>query len=309
MRDRDQLLVRQRRRSSSAPLDTSDRCDASLAEHRALVEHPLHRAAGQADERLVDHRPIEPQIDGDDRRRRHPAARDRACRASARRSPSNSSASANHGTARRSRAAGQSIVAGASTAATPPSRQRDLSRRAGAHRAAVRLDERRAPARRTSGAAAWSAARSPPRADRRRTSRPARARTAAPPPARAADSAPPAPAAPTASRAAARLAVANQPVLDRLAGRRRHSPSHAGAARARACCSGAAIRSTDSRSRHVERVPVEHAGEQMQRRRQRRAREPRPPPVAIDHRHRELRLRAGRCPARRSSRRNANVSV
>ena len=59
--------------SGAAPLETSDRCDARVAEHRALVEHPLHRAAGQPDERLVQHRPVEPEVDGHDRRRRHRA--------------------------------------------------------------------------------------------------------------------------------------------------------------------------------------------------------------------------------------------
>ena len=59
-----------------APLDTSDRCDASLAEDRALVEHPLHRAAraGRRTARRHDGA-IEPQIHGHDRRRRHAIAR------------------------------------------------------------------------------------------------------------------------------------------------------------------------------------------------------------------------------------------
>src|SRR6185503_10262738 len=41
---------------------------AGFAEQRALVEHPLHRAAGQADKAVRRHRAIEPEIDGDDRR-------------------------------------------------------------------------------------------------------------------------------------------------------------------------------------------------------------------------------------------------
>src|SRR6185436_1291470 len=40
-----------------------------LAEHSPLVEHPLHRAAGKADEHLVGDDAIEPEIDRDDGRR------------------------------------------------------------------------------------------------------------------------------------------------------------------------------------------------------------------------------------------------
>ncbi len=46
-----------------------------LAEQQSLVEHPLHRPAGQADERVVRDDAIEPEVHGDDRRGRRAAAR------------------------------------------------------------------------------------------------------------------------------------------------------------------------------------------------------------------------------------------
>ena len=44
----------------------------ALSERLPLVEHPLHRASGKADEGVVHHRPVVPEIDGDDRLGRHP---------------------------------------------------------------------------------------------------------------------------------------------------------------------------------------------------------------------------------------------
>ena len=52
--------------TASAPLDTSDRCVAPLAEEPTLVEHPLHGPARQADEAAPSHLAIEPEVDGDD---------------------------------------------------------------------------------------------------------------------------------------------------------------------------------------------------------------------------------------------------
>ena len=168
---------RARRRSTRATGATP-----SLAEHRALVEHPLHRAAGQPTNGSSMTGAIEPQVDGDDRRRRHAPARAIERRLERRRRRRRTArASANHGTAEITAPAGQRLAAGVDRA-TAPSWHATPSpaRRCAPRRRALRCT--RAPARRTSGAAAWSAARSPRRADRRRTSPRARARRAAPPP-------------------------------------------------------------------------------------------------------------------------------
>ena len=153
------------------------------AEHQALVEHPLHRAARQTDERLVEDRPIEPEVDGHDRRRRHRARgaidRPRAAPAVRRRT----------GRPARTTAPRRSTVRAASARrppATPTTASpSDANRRGRARpdRAAVALDVRARRLGVHQVQRPGRQARSPPRADRRRTSRRARARTAAPRPA------------------------------------------------------------------------------------------------------------------------------
>ena len=230
--------------SGAAPLDTSDRCDASLAEHRALVEHPLHRAAGQADERLVEHRPIEPQIDGDDRRRRHRGAPRRSVR---QRAPAVAIEELRQREPRHGRRSTDSAPPRARRRRRPRRPRRLRHESAPARRSAPRRRAARCNARAGSAYIRWSGLvgrRSPPRADRGpNISASTRAKGGA-----------------AASRrlvqrrerqrlpqhlAQARgLAVANQPALDRLAGRRRdraRTRPELAPARSR---SGAAIRST-----------------------------------------------------------------
>ena len=160
-------------------------------------------AAGQPDERLVEDRPVEPQVDGDDRRRRSPAcAIDHLVqRAAVRRRTGRRSA--NHGTADTTQARRPPLAARLHRHDAVAVATSTVRGRARPDRSAVALDERARRLGVHQVQRPGRQARSPPRADRRRTSRPARARTAARRPDPAADSAPRAPADPRASRAAA----------------------------------------------------------------------------------------------------------
>ena len=175
---------RRRPRRSTRATDATPTSPNDLS----LVEHPLHRAPGQADERLVEHRAIEPEVDGHDRRRRHLRARSRTVSRAAPGRPSNRLGEAQTRAPRTRRPAPRTDRRAARHAQTPV--VPDARSCAGApvlHVAAVALRCTRAPARRTSVAAAWSEGRSRPRADRARTSPRAPARTPAPRPATAAD--------------------------------------------------------------------------------------------------------------------------
>ena len=304
----DQLVVglRQHRRRAARHQRQVRRV---VAEHQPLVEHPLHRAAGQADERLVEDRPIEPEIDGDDRRRRHARARDRAT------------------LAQRRRLAVEQLGR-ARTTARPRSRDRRGHRssppatpatRVAAARGSVAVAPvRTVPPWRSMYSRAGSAYIRCSGLRRQRDRRRARivaehlgqhAREhAAPPPARGGWL--------SAASASGSHSISRRrgvwPL--RISQFSTVSPGDAAftvdARRSsrRAFCSGVAMPSTDSRSRHDSashsKTPATRcngAGSAGHVSRD-------PPPRAIDHRHRQLRLRGGRYRCAPMSRRNANVS-
>ena len=154
------------RRGRVAPLATIERCDAAVAEDRALVEHPVHRAPRQPDERSSSmHRAVVPEVDGHDRLRRHRARRSSTIGGQRRgRRPPRCESNAYHGTARdRPRVA--SIALAADLDAARPGRRsiQHARQRLHPHLAAARLDERRAPAPRTARRAAPRQRRSPSR--------------------------------------------------------------------------------------------------------------------------------------------------
>ena len=60
-RERRPASLRRRRPARSAPLDTSDRCEARSPNARRLSNTHCIVAAGQADEQIVHHRPVVPQ--------------------------------------------------------------------------------------------------------------------------------------------------------------------------------------------------------------------------------------------------------
>ena len=224
--------ARSARRSSarrSPPRRSRPATDAtrSSPNDEPLVEHPLHRAAGQADERLVEH--AADRTRGSPSRSATTPSRARASsdrRAAAAASPSNSSASANHGTAEMTRAGVQSLAAGAHAgdarrrrrqhaspsrrcAPSPPWRSmyaragsayiwcsglRRQHDRRGARIGAEHLGEHARERRRRRLSGGWLSAASASGSH-------------------------------SISRSRARLAVADQPVLDRLARRRRHRRS------------------------------------------------------------------------------------
>ena len=125
-----------RRRSTPATGAT-----AASPNDRALVEHPLHRPPGQADERRVS--------TGRSNHRftvtigeRHRASRGRRIAGERRRRrPRTASASANHGTADDRPRRREPLAAAHSTSATRPPSITTARRRVGAHLAAARLDE------------------------------------------------------------------------------------------------------------------------------------------------------------------------
>ena len=264
------------RRRWSAPLHTSDTRVASPGGEPAPVERPLERPPRQADERRVEHRPIEPQVDGDDRRRGAwprrsgdrrlavPAARRRRRRRRARatapprstapaamRSPLNSHAARPGRRAKLTRAA-------APARTLPPWRSTNRHGR-------IDEDVRQRPRRQDQRGVVGPRAEHPPDhlGERRRggevdrlVQRRHRQRL------------------PQQLAEAGGLAVRDQPLAHRLAG----------AAAPRSSPRARASPSTDSRSAPGERRPAEHAGDQVPRAGQRRAAQLAEPARPVDHR-------------------------
>ena len=200
---------------------------------------------------------------------------------------------ANHGTRGDDVADLPTSAPAACTPATASPATHDLRGRAGPDRAAGALDVLARRLARTSGAAAWSAAQSPPRAasapnisartrakGRRRRligrliERRDRQRIH------------------SISRMRAVWPLRIEPVLRPSRPATRLSRSTPGLSSRRALFSGVAMPDRREAIAPRQRVPVEHAGREMKRRRQRRARQPRAHAGPVDHRHAELRLQA-----------------
>ena len=243
--------------SASAPLETSDRCDAASPNTCRLSNTHCISRPGRPTNSVVHHRAVEPEIHRHDRRRGHPRGRARRSAPAARRRPTRSGRART--TARRRRPPG-SPAARRGPRRRRPVRPRSCTRA----RALTRTSPPVLSMIARAGSAYISCSGSSRQHERRvargsgRTSRPARARTAPRPPRPATGSAPRAPAAPTATRAAARVWPCRiSQLVDGLVRRARPAPSPAlelAGARAAAAPPSAA---RCSRSRQRQRVPVE----------------------------------------------------
>ena len=265
-----------------------------VSKHEALVEDPLHRAAGEADERLVQHAAIEPEIDGHDGRRRQASRaieeiakrRRLAFEQLGKREPRDRRDDAGRGPPLVTGFDGRHLTTPVAVVAHD-----NLRERTSADRSSVALDVL------TRGLRVHQVERFGRKGDggglgvvpehlrehpreggrrgliRRLIERRERQRG------------------PQHLTNARRLAVSHEPALDRLSRRRRFH----GRPRPELSARVLQWRRHPQRGQTIpprKRLPLEHPGDEMERCRQRRTCEARAPQGAIDHRHRELRIEA-----------------